>query len=155
MHEQASVLKILLLFLPTLLLVPLHFFATPLNPLSLLSSIVCPFPLPWQTVSLKAVGESSVYWHTKEAVHWWFDGNAQDQSQGALCTVSPPSGSLGPGESLSLEVRIRPDSKRPGEMMNEMNERKHMLAHRRLAFLTLQLTCHPLYKPVIYVLFAS
>lgn len=77
---------------------------------------------PQQTVELKAVCEESVFWCSgvREHVNWWFDCSAvaaptEDRREEELCTVSPSSGSLGPGQSIWLVVRISPVAIRTGE----------------------------------------
>lgn len=78
--------------------------------------------LPHQTVELKAAYEESAFWcrGVRELVYWWFDCSAvavlsEDRKEAGLCTVSPSAGSLGPGQSVCLEVRIRPDAVGTGE----------------------------------------
>ncbi|KAF0046272.1 hypothetical protein F2P81_002801 [Scophthalmus maximus] len=70
-----------------------------------------------KTVELKAVCEESVCW--QEAVgrrlHWWFScsvaaTSAEGRREAELCTVTPSSGSLGPGQSICLTVSIRPEA---------------------------------------------
>ncbi|XP_051283893.1 cilia- and flagella-associated protein 47-like isoform X2 [Dicentrarchus labrax] len=70
-----------------------------------------------KTVELKAVCEESVFWRSgvRKHVNWWFDCSAivvptEDRRQGQLCTVSPSSGSLGPGQSICLAVSISPEA---------------------------------------------
>ncbi|XP_034411441.1 cilia- and flagella-associated protein 47-like [Cyclopterus lumpus] len=65
-----------------------------------------------KVVELKAVCEQSVFWSkgARKHVNWWFDcrGNAVTEynREGALCVVSPSSGSLVPGQSIYLTVSI-------------------------------------------------
>ncbi|XP_027147601.1 cilia- and flagella-associated protein 47 isoform X2 [Larimichthys crocea] len=74
-----------------------------------------------KTVELTAVCADSVFWRsgTREHVNWWFDCSAtavptEDRREGELCTVSPSSGSLGPGQSICLVVSISPEAIRTG-----------------------------------------
>ncbi|XP_039998194.1 cilia- and flagella-associated protein 47-like [Xiphias gladius] len=69
------------------------------------------------TVELKAVCEESVCWHgvIRERLHWWFNCSAEEvltkeRGEGELCTVTPSSGSLVPGQSVCLLVSIRPEA---------------------------------------------
>lgn len=71
---------------------------------------------------LKAVGDESMYWRSslKEEVNWWFDCSetmvsTKDKREGDLCTVTPSSGSLRSGQSICLEVSVRPNAFRKGE----------------------------------------
>lgn len=89
---------------------------------SCLGLCLTPSSLPVQTVMLKAVCEKSVYWRSgvKEQVNWWFDccatvASTEDNSDLELCTVSPSSGSLGPGQSVCVEVSIKPETIRKGK----------------------------------------
>lgn len=73
-------------------------------------------------MKLKALCEDNVFWCSgvSEQVNWWFDCSStavssDDKRVGEFCTVSPSSGSLGPGQSVYLEVSIRPDAIRTGE----------------------------------------
>lgn len=75
-----------------------------------------------QTVKLKALREGNGFWCSgvSEQINWWFDCSSTTVSTdnkrvGEFCTVSPSSGSLGPGQSVYLEVSIRPDAIRRGE----------------------------------------
>lgn len=84
--------------------------------------LICLFCLPSQTVTLKALDEESMYWHSclKEEVNWWFNCSAtalstEERREGALCTVSPSSGSLRRGQVICLEVRVRPNALKKGE----------------------------------------
>nr|XP_046237666.1 cilia- and flagella-associated protein 47-like [Scatophagus argus] len=70
-----------------------------------------------RTVELKAVCKESIIWHggVRKHVNWWFDCSAiavstEDGSESELCTVSPSSGTLGPGQSICLEVSINPEA---------------------------------------------
>ncbi|XP_056226909.1 cilia and flagella-associated protein 47-like [Seriola aureovittata] len=77
---------------------------------------------PWsdaytKTVELKAVCEKSVCWRgvTRERLHWWFNCSSiaaptEDRGEGALCAVTPSSGSLGPSQSICVAVSIRPEA---------------------------------------------
>ncbi|XP_056883896.1 cilia- and flagella-associated protein 47-like [Takifugu flavidus] len=77
-----------------------------------------------KTVTLKALGEESMYWHScLKEVNWWFNCPAptvstEDKREGVLCTVSPSSGSLRRGQAICLEVRVRPNAlkKRTGQV---------------------------------------
>ncbi|KAM9836041.1 cilia and flagella-associated protein 47-like [Aulostomus maculatus] len=67
-----------------------------------------------KAVELKAVSEESVCWRSflGSSVYWWFDTSPSmepegDRGEGELCTMSPSSGCLGPGQSISLSVTIR------------------------------------------------
>lgn len=97
---------------------PIQFYST----CPLVVWLNCPFCLPSQIVMLKTVGEESLYWRCslKEEVNWWFDLSARmvstkDQRVGDLCTVSPSSGSLRSGQSICLDVSIRPNAFRKGK----------------------------------------
>ncbi|XP_054479802.1 cilia- and flagella-associated protein 47-like [Anoplopoma fimbria] len=65
-----------------------------------------------KTVELKAVCEESVFWRkgVRKHVSWWFDCGrvavTEYRGEGELCTVSPSSGSLRPGQSAYLTVSI-------------------------------------------------
>ncbi|KAF3706395.1 Cilia- and flagella-associated protein 47 [Channa argus] len=68
-------------------------------------------------VKLKAVHEESMCWRgvISQRLHWLFDcseatGPTEDRRESELCTVSPSSGSLGPGQSICLAVSIRPEA---------------------------------------------
>ncbi|XP_041638088.1 cilia- and flagella-associated protein 47-like isoform X2 [Cheilinus undulatus] len=76
-----------------------------------------------QTVELKAVCEESVFWRggVREHVSWWFDCSAaaaqrEDRREGELhvCTLTPTSGRLEPGQSICLVVSINPEAIRAG-----------------------------------------
>lgn len=100
------------------------------------------FPsLPPQTVELKAACEESVFWcgGVRERVHWWLDCSAvavlsEDRTEGVLCTVAPSTGSLGPGQSVCLEVRITPDAIGTGE---KWGEHTHTHTHMVVYLITL------------------
>ncbi|KAA8579715.1 hypothetical protein FQN60_006808 [Etheostoma spectabile] len=69
-----------------------------------------------KTVELKAVCEKSMFWleSVKKHVNWWFDCRAtavstEHRKERELCTVSPSSGSLGPGQSICLRVNFSPE----------------------------------------------
>lgn len=77
---------------------------------------------PLQTVELKAVCEENVFWRigVRKHVNWWFDCAAvmvstEDRGEGEICTVSPSSGSLGPGQFICLSISISPEAIRTGE----------------------------------------
>ncbi|KAM3585737.1 uncharacterized protein V6R79_025810 [Siganus canaliculatus] len=72
-----------------------------------------------QTVQLHAVSKDNMFWQSgvKEHVYWWFDCSAQtsskdDHTERCPCAVSPSSGSLGPGQSVSLAVSVIPEALR-------------------------------------------
>lgn len=86
--------------------------------------LICLFCLPSQAVTLKALGEESMYWRSclKDEVNWWFNCSApkvstEDKRDGDLCTVSPSSGSLRRGQAISLEVRVRPNALKKGKKL--------------------------------------
>ncbi|XP_047432995.1 cilia and flagella-associated protein 47-like isoform X3 [Mugil cephalus] len=65
-------------------------------------------------VELKAAGEESACWRgaTGGRVDWWFGCNGGGEEE--LCTASPPGGSLGPGQSVSVVISIRTEAVRKG-----------------------------------------
>ncbi|XP_042368969.1 cilia- and flagella-associated protein 47-like isoform X1 [Plectropomus leopardus] len=70
-----------------------------------------------KTVELKAMNEESAFWRqgVRKHVNWWFDCRAiavptEHRREGELCIVSPPSGSLGPGQSICLTVSVIPEA---------------------------------------------
>lgn len=74
-------------------------------------------------MELKAACEESAFWcgGARELLYWRFDCSAaaaalsEDGGEAEPCTVSPTSGSLGPGRSVRLEVRVRPAAVTTGE----------------------------------------
>lgn len=97
------------------------------TPLALVVCLICLFCLPSQTVMLEAVGEDSMYWRSclKEEVKWWFDCSAimastEGNREGDLCTVCPSSGTLRSGQSICLDVCVRPNALRKGEKLEEV-----------------------------------
>ncbi len=73
-------------------------------------------------MELKTACAENVFWRggVRERVNWWFDCSAiaastGDRGEGELCTVSPSSGSLGPGQSICLAVSINTEAVRRGE----------------------------------------
>ncbi|KAM8722646.1 cilia- and flagella-associated protein 47-like isoform 1-T1 [Acanthopagrus schlegelii] len=90
----------------------LQFYMKPLTPQSDANT---------RTVELKAVCEENVFWRigVKKHVNWWFDCAAvavstEDRGKGEICTVSPSSGSLGPGQSICLSISISPEAIKTG-----------------------------------------
>ncbi|KAM4602134.1 cilia and flagella-associated protein 47-like [Polymixia lowei] len=70
-----------------------------------------------QTVELRAAGPGSVSWRGMhgESVRWWFDCSVAAPPAGGrgeveLFLVTPPSGSLGPGQTICLAVSMRPEA---------------------------------------------
>lgn len=105
----------------------------PLYSIYLVVCLICLFCLPSQTVTLKALGEESLYWRSclKEEVNWWFNCSAtmestEDKREGDLCTVSPSSGSLRRGQAICLDVRVRPNALKKGEELWEVTLYKEM-----------------------------
>ncbi|XP_034533198.1 cilia- and flagella-associated protein 47-like isoform X2 [Notolabrus celidotus] len=66
-------------------------------------------------VELKAACEESMFWRggVREYVSWWFDCTSVGcDSELRVCSLSPSSGRLRPGESVCLVVSIRPEALR-------------------------------------------
>ncbi|KAM9334135.1 cilia and flagella-associated protein 47-like [Symphorus nematophorus] len=108
LHIQATVLCAPLEMSPSCL----QFHMEPLTPQS---------DAYTKTVVLKAVCEESVFWRSgvREHLNWWFDCSTkavstENRREGELCSVSPSSGSLGPGQSICLAVSISPEAIRTG-----------------------------------------